>query len=263
MSAQQLGLRVGLALILGAGGARVALAAAPVIEFDFGRMAECRDVTEGKDVYPDEKIIELTLRVSVHLLEGDIHDVRELRFEVADGDHRLRVHSFEPGTRLESNLSEDIDWSRTVESTKSLGASIGAKAQGPLGDVVAQIAPLLSADKLKREIVNERQQRVAPQQAVVVAGTIRQGHGVFFTIRPSPRSSLEGVHELTLRFVVPANWRGDAIRVCCRATGQEKFLWMKQQATWARTCAPVVIYLAGDVVGRQIAKRRVTRSSGT
>src|SRR5688500_16612904 len=66
----------------------------PALTFDFGRALECRDVTpiEYAELYPDERIVEATLRLSVHLTGGAINDVAEIRVEIVDGDSRLLVH---------------------------------------------------------------------------------------------------------------------------------------------------------------------------
>jgi len=233
------------------------------LAFDFGRTAECRVVTpeENDAIDADEKIIELQLRVSLHLLSGSIDQVQEIRIEVVDCDDSMRIHSFSPSTRLESGLSEDIQWTKTTETGKSLGGSLGGEAPVSLAGVVAHITPTLNGGLSHREIVTETQKRVAPKYAVVTSGTIQQEHGVVFKLRRSPQTSLEGVHELSVRFIVPEKWRGDVVRVCCQAIGKEKFLWIKQQATWAAVCHPVVLYLAGDSEARQAAQRQARRSA--
>ncbi len=241
---------------------RAVYAEKPSIEFDFGRTAACREVpaAEANGVSPSEKIVELKLRVSVHLMSGNLDDVEEVRIEVGDSDRRLRVYSFEPSTRLESHVSEDIQWSKTIEVGNSLGASLGGQAPVLLGDAVAYVTPSINGGKTSREVVTESQKRIAPKHVVVASGTLGQEHGVFFKLRRSPQSSLEGVHQLTVRFVVPKTWRGDSLQVCCRATGQEKFLWLKQQATWAHKCSAVAVYLANDLGARRAAERHVRGS---
>jgi hypothetical protein len=233
----------------------VAIAGGPQLAFDFSRVAECVDVSsEAKEqLYAGEKLVELKLRVSVHLLSGKISDVEEVRIELGDVDNRLRVHGFSPGTELTSNYSDDIEWTRTTEDSKDLGASLGGELPTPIGGLIANVTPSISAGTSNREKITEKQLRVAPKFAVVASGTIAQGHGVFFKLRSSPQTSLEGTHEFAVRFVVPAKWRGDAIRVCCQATGTEKVLWMTQQKTWAHNCGGVAIYLAGDAKARQAA----------
>jgi len=241
-----------------------ALAGGPSLAFDFGQTAECREVAfvdspSGNTLFPGKKLIELQLRVSVQLLAGKMSDVEEIRIEIGDSDRRIRVESFAPSTKLESTLSKDITWTKRTETGKSFEASLGGEAPVPLGDVVAHVLPSINGGISKREVITEKQVRRAPKQVVVASGTIGQEHGVFFKLRPSPQSTLEGSHELTVRFWVPQKWRGDSLRVCCRATGHEKILWSKQPATWAHTCAPLVVYLAGDLEARMAAEAHVQK----
>jgi hypothetical protein len=239
--------------------ARSAQADEPALAFDFGRTLACRDVTppDYAEAYPDERIVECTLRLSVYLSAGDMSDVESIRVEINDCDQRLRVFDFSPSTRLESALAENVEWTKTTESTSTFGASLGGELPACVGDVVAHVTPTINVGKGGREVITEKQVRVAPKQAVIASGTIDHEHGVFFTLRPSPESSLEGVHEFTVAFVVPAAWRGDAVRVTCRAAGEQKVLWMKQQKVWAEKIGGVALYLAGDGAGRRAAERRV------
>ncbi len=241
----------------------LAQAERPSVDFDFGSTAECRELlsAEPSGVYPDGKIVELKLRISVHLTAGDLDKVDELRIEVVDCDRKIRVHSFEPNTRLESRMSEDIQWSRTIETGASLRAALGGEVPVFLGTGVANVTPTINGGKTNREIVTEVQKRIAPKHVVVTSGTIDSEHGVFFKLHRSPQSSLEGVHELTVRFAVPKNWRGDSIQVCCQATGQEKFLWLKQQAIWTHACSRVAVYLAGDARARRAAVNYIKQRS--
>lgn len=238
---------------------RAATAGEPQLAFDFGRTVECRDVTppDFAESYPDERIVECTLRLSISLSGGSIDDVRTVRIEINDRDQRLRVFDFSPTTKLESTLSDDIEWTKTTESTHAIGASLGGELPACVGDVVAHVTPTINAAKGGKETITETQKRIAPKQVVVASGTIDHEHGVFFTLRPSPQASLEGVHELTVAFIVPASWRGDAVRVTCQATGEQKVLWVKQQKVWAEMSSGVALYLAGDADARRAAERRV------
>jgi hypothetical protein len=231
----------------------------PQLAFDFGRTLECRDVTPADfaETYPDERVVEATLRLSVYLSGGDMTDVETIRVELSDCDRRLRVFDFSPSTRLESSLAADVQWTKTTETSHELGASLGGELPACIGDVVANVTPSINAVKGGRETITETQVRLAPKQAVIASGTIDGAHGVFFTLRPSPQISLEGVHELTVSFVVPAHWRGDAVRVTCQAAGQQKVLWMTQQKVWARSESGVALYLAGDAEARRAAERRM------
>ncbi len=231
----------------------------PSLAFDFGRTLACRDITshDFAQAYPDERVIECTLRLSVHLTAGAIEDVSAVRVEISDCDARLRVHDFSPRTRLESRFSEDIETTTTVESSHSLSASLGGEIPAPIGGVVAHVTPTIGGGMGGKEVVTEKQTRVAPRFAVVASGTMNEEHGVFFTLRPSALSSLEGVHELTVQFVVPLAWRGDAVRIACQATGEQKVLWMKQQKVFGQKSTPVALYMDGDLAARRAADRFV------
>jgi hypothetical protein len=231
----------------------------PRLAFDFGRTLECRDVTppDFAEAYPDERIVECTLRLSVSLAGGSMDDIQSLRVEIADRDRRLKVFDFSPWTQMESTLAKDIKWTKSVERSHEFGASLGGELPTVIGGAVAHVTPTINGTKGNKETVTETQVRYAPQQVVVASGTIDQEHGVFFTLRQSPLSSLEGVHELTVAFVVPSHWRGDAVQVSCVATGTQKMLWMKQQKVWAEQAGGVALYLAGDGEARRAAERRM------
>lgn len=229
----------------------------PAIAFDFGRTAECVVVSDeaGGELFDDQKLVELRFRISVHLLSGNIDQLEEVRVEIGDRDSRIRVHTFSPKTTLESHHTQSIRHTRTKEKGHTLDATLGGKLPVLLGDATASVTPSIGGGLHKSETVTETEYRVAPKHTVVASGTIGQEHGVFFKMRSSPLSSLEGVHELVVQFVVPQSWRADSLRVCCQATGQDKVLWMEQETTWARVCAPVAIYLAGDIQARQAAEK--------
>lgn len=239
--------------------AAVEAAEETALAFDFGRTLECRDVTppEFLEQYPDERIVQCTIRLSVYLTAGVASDIDAIRVEIADADERLRVYSFSPNTRLESEYAADIETTKTVESSYSLEASLGGEIPAPIGGVVAHLSPTIGGGKGGKELVTEKIVRVAPKQAVIASGTMNSEHGVFFILRSSPATSLEGVHELAIQYRVPATWRGDAVRISCQATGKQKMLWMTQQRVWGQKSTPVALYLAGDSVARRAAERFV------
>ncbi|MAT72026.1 MAG: hypothetical protein CMJ58_21180 [Planctomycetaceae bacterium] len=242
-------------------GAAPAAADDPAVAFDFARTVECHelDPAEAPALYPGEKAVECTLRVSVNLLAGNAGQIEELRVEATDPDRRLRVLSFSPQTTLASEFTGPIERTTTNENGHALGLSLGGEIPAPIGNVVAHVAPSANGTLTDREVVTEKECRVPPKQTIIAAGTIDEAHGVFFKVRPSSQTTLEGMHEFTVRLIVPENWRGDALRITCSASGTGKMLWVKQHKTWARTAAETALYLAGDAAARQAAQRYVSR----
>ncbi|BBO36546.1 hypothetical protein [Lacipirellula parvula] len=228
------------------------------LAFDFGRAIECRDVTtpEFSERYPDERVIESTIRLSVYLTSGAMSDVETIRVEIGDVDRRLKVYDFSPSTRLESEFADDIETVKTTESSHSFEASLGGEVPC-IGGTAANVTPSISGGKGGKEVVTEKQKRVAPKQAVIASGTTNEEHGVFFVLRPSPTTSLEGVHELKVQFIVPVTWRGDAVRVAVQAAGNQKVLWMNQPKVLAQKSTAVALYMEGDFAARRAAERLV------
>ena len=101
------------------------------------------------------------------------------------------------------------------------------------------MSPSINAGISGGEVATERMNRLPPKHAVVVSGTSSEGRGVFFKLKRSSQTSLEGVHELSVTFVAPANWQGGEVHVGCSADGRRKVLWMKQAATVGQSAGAV------------------------
>ena len=240
-------------LAMGSSGAG---AGSPYVEFDFARTAECRDVTpvERIEQYPQQRLIELALAVSVRYHGVLANDVDELTVEINGAAAGLRVHEFAPGTLLASDIAQNIETTTTTRSAHNLDATLGGALPVPFAAKVANVSPSISAGTASGETTTEKLDRLPPKHAVVVSGTSSEGRGVFFKLKRSSQTSLEGVHELAVTFVAPAGWRGGEARVACHARGRRKLLWIEHPATLGREGDTVRLYVAGRGSVRQVAK---------
>jgi hypothetical protein len=252
-----------LAILL-AGVSSGSMAATPLVEFDFARTAECRDVTpiERLEQYPQQRLVELSLPVSVRFREATAEDVDELTIEISGVAAGLRVHDFAPSTQLASDIAEGIETTTTTKSTRSLDATLGGALPVPYAELVAHVSPSINAGASSGETTTEKLNRLPPKRAVVVSGTSSEGRGVFFKLKRTSQTSLEGVHELAVTFVAPAGWRGGEAHVACSARGQRKILWITQPATLGHEGDAVRLYLAGRGSVRQVAKPVVKEADG-
>src|SRR5947207_15821504 len=84
--------------------------AASFVEFDVAPVAECRDVTPPQRIaqYPNQRLIEVILPVSVRFRGLESDDVDELHVEV-NGSWGMRVHEFSPTTQLTSDITHEIE----------------------------------------------------------------------------------------------------------------------------------------------------------
>ena len=254
---------VSLFLGLAAAGAASFADAAPSVEFDFARVAECRDVTPAElaGQYSKRRLIELTLPVSVRFRGAPGEDVQELTIEINGAASGMRVHSFSPTTQLASDIAQPIETITTTKRARSLDATLGGELPLPYAEVVAHVSPSINAGVSGSETATEKLNRLPPKHAVVVSGTSSEGRGVFYKLRRSTQTSLEGVHVLSVTFVVPAAWRSGEVHVACSAYGQRKMLWLKQPAALGKTAGHVRLYLAGKSPAYTVAKPIAAESS--
>ena len=247
----------GLCLVLATAGSSPATAGGPDVNFDFARLAEYRDVTPSERAarYPHERLIELKLPISVRFTGLAGGEVEHLDIEIDGSGAGLRVDSFSPATELASEATaiETINRTRT---TRSLDGTLGGAVPVPLGSVVAHVAPSVSAGAVKTKEATEKINRLPPKQPVVVSGTFAQGQGVFFKFKRSTQTSFEGVHELAITFVAPAEWQGGNVRIACTARGHRPLLWLDQPTVFGSVVDNIELYSERDADGREAATRR-------
>lgn len=235
--------------------------AKPYVEFDFTRAAEVRDVTppERLEQYPQQRLIEMSFPVSVRFRGVAAEDVDELDIEINGATSGLRVFDFAPDTQLASDVECTIETTRTVKKDRSLDGSLGGTIPVPVADAVAHITPSINAAISRGETATEKLKRLPPKYAVVVSGTSSEGRGVFFKLKRSTQTSLEGVHELAVTFVVPADWQAGKVVVGCSAVGSRKVFWMDKSATLGRAASDVKVYLAGSTASRTAIRYEVAK----
>src|SRR5215212_4804389 len=207
------------------------------VEFDVAPSAECRDVTPPERItqYPTQRLIEVTLPVSVRFRGISMDEVDELAIEVNGASAGMRVYDFSPSTQLFTDISHEIETTTTTKKARSLDGSLGGTIPIPGAEAAAHLTPTISAGIAGCNTETEKSSRLPPKHAVVVSGTSSAGQGVFFKLKRYSQTSLEGSHELTVSFVAPRAWRWSEIRVDCAARGEQKVLWIKQSATIGQT----------------------------
>ena len=235
--------------------------ARPYVEFDFARSAECRDVTppERADQYPHQRLIEMTLPVSVRFRGVVADDVDELDIEINGSSAGLQVFDFSPDTQLASDVKRTIETTTTVKKDRSLDGSLGGVLPIPYSEAVAHVTPSINAAISRGEIETEKLHRLPPKYAVVVSGTSSEGRGVFFKLKRSSQTSLEGVHELAVTFVAPADWQDGKVLVGCSARGSRKLFWIDQPATLGRAVSEVELTMAGKAAPSKAIRYKVAK----
>ena len=229
----------------------------PKVIFDTSYVVACTNVTppDFTATHPGEKLIEARFRVSALLEEGSEKDVEEVLFVVESPQHRLRVADFAPRTELMTDVSGEIEVVDTTEDTKSLDTSIGGTVSLDYGNIKAQASPVAGGGTTQRNVVTEKYSRLPAKELVLSSGTTNSEHGVFFKLKPSAQTSLEGMRELTCRFAVPDGWRGDWVMLQCRAKGYSGVGVFRSLGECGYRRAYAGLHLAGDEDARFAATR--------
>ena len=226
-------------------------------EFDFPRVLECRDVTLAEEVGLEHRTIEIVIPVSVRFRDGETRHVEEVDVDFGAASNDLFVSSFYPVTELTSDLTDPIERTITTEKSHRVNGTFGGELPLVGGDLVAHLTPSLSGTLANRETSTEKISRLAPRRPVIVSGTKDHRRGVFFKIKRSTQTALEGVHELTIVFEVPADWQSGSLQVTCRAFGRKKLFGIVQQSrVFGETITPVYLYLEGNDPARRAAQQK-------
>ncbi|MCH7725242.1 MAG: hypothetical protein IH991_01985, partial [Planctomycetes bacterium] len=170
----------------------------PSVQFDVARTIECRDVTPAKfsAANPDERLVEATFEVS-SLIRGDNKDdLIEIFYEVVCRRKDCKVVDYLPRTTLATNLAGNIGIEKKQEQVRSLRIGVS----GVLESVVKING---TGDVGSKRNSSVRYELLPPMETVAASGTIGRSTGVYFRLRSSRQTSLEGSKQFVLVLRVP------------------------------------------------------------
>lgn len=225
----------------------------PVLEFDLPERVLCREVTSADylPATPGDRLIEVRVPVSVVVLKGDVQRLSEVIVEIDGEAAGLTVHDFSPDTQLVAREGvQTMEVKRTEKLSRATDASLGGML--PASGGTATLTPTIAAGKSKSSASTITETRLPPKHAVLVSGAVNRRQGVYFKLRQSSQTTLEGEHELTVVFVAPADWEGGVLRVECVGRGQKKWLFVKQRKVWNVSTVPVELQLASYRVAKPV-----------
>lgn len=213
------------------------------LAFDLPAVLPCRELSETTAT--GGRLVEVVAPVSLVLYAGAADELEDVVVEIDGEALGLAVHDYSPRTELTTDLAEPIEQKRSVAVDKSIGASLGGK----LGADVA-ITPTVSGGLSTIETNTETVSRLPPRTATVVSGTTGGRTGVYFKLRRSSQSTLEGEHTFRVVFAAPADWQGGEVLVRCVAHGRKEWLFVKRRAVWSESEKPVELRLVSHTVAK-------------
>lgn len=190
--------------------AAVAGAAPPRVSFDLPPMASSRDVTpeEFAATNPHERWIEVRFPLSIFLV-GNETELTEIQAELHLEAPHAQIVDYSPKTALTDRYAGAVEVQQIAESSRGAGLTVsGAEAN---------VKASGSADAAQKNAKTVKYQEIPAKEIVTASGTLRRGQGVYFKLRPTAATTVQGSHELSAIVRVPRTWRGDVLYVACEA----------------------------------------------
>ncbi len=217
--------------------------------FDLPETIECRDVTpaEFAPAHPNLKVVEGKFRISARVVDGTLSEIVDFLYVLESAVKSMRVRDYLPNTTLESIVAcDEIEITNANEHSKSSGAEAHV--------VYKPITVGGSYNQASKKSQISHYKQIAAKDLVLASGTTNREHGVFFRLRPSRISSLEGAKEFTFLATVPKTWRGDLCTISCAARATKRSLISTSVVPAGANQVQVGMYLAGDAEAADLAE---------
>jgi hypothetical protein len=218
------------------------------IHFDVPAAVACCDLTPADcDSASGDRLVCAEFDITLEDRDGVLDQLQELSIAVYPKSAEFQVVDFSPRTLMHSPIEGTI----AIEDQDQHDLTLGIDLKGGDGQWASGVA---RAGAGKKQSTTQRYQRWPEKYALISAGTIHRGSGVFFKLKPSGQTTLEGAHRISITFRVPADWRGGLLRVDCRASARKQwFPGVTDDYVAGNQQFVVALYLEGDSGARQSA----------
>ena len=214
------------------------------VTFDVSPLVACQEIssTEFVNQHPYERLFEAQLNASLWI-NGPADQVVECQFQFHAPERRIRVDDYLPRTTMSSDVVGNIDVQRSADDSKNLQLSVGGRFQSAVsGD--------FNAGGHQNQSASYRFEQLPPKQTLSASGTVARGSGVYYKLRPTSQTTLEGSHSFVIRFRANDRWRADYLRAVCVARSRDGRIC-------GRASFLVPIFKHGDFDARRMARELV------
>jgi hypothetical protein len=227
----------------------------PQVLFDVPAVVEARDVTPASQQGGGPRLVEIKLELSSLHRGGREDDLDHYFIRIAGWQSPLTIVDYLPKTQHEA-LTSPVSVQDSTEQSLSLGITLAGKYE-----LVSVNGPTLGAATKTSSCV--KYDRLPPLETVAASGTLARGSELFIKLRATARHKLEGSRQLALVVQVPADWRGEVLRVECEARGVRRGVvsaW-DQSVLCGQQTLLVAVYREGDDQARQRAAQFAARQA--
>jgi hypothetical protein len=184
------------------------------VAFDVNPIAPAREANALGTLtqLPNSRLVEVQLDVSALFTPGDSAVVSEYTVRIVSRHEEVQVADYSPRTELQSEILGAMQVSTNQDrvreaAIRGMGGYPGVgSAQGYAYFHDNQQESVHYARKPAMELVN-------------AAGTLERRRGVYFKVKQSSQTTLEGARPFRIVFEVPQYWRADLLDVTIEAAG--------------------------------------------
>ncbi len=232
----------------------VATAGPPQVQFDVACVVGCRDVTpaEAADSFAGDRLVEARFQVSSLIHSGREDDLLEFFYRFDSRSQTTQIVDYLPKTTLTTEYAGNIGIEKKKEDTKSFGLGLSGSWHHLLHVNGNGGAGTKSNDNVSYELL-------PPMELISAAGTLDRGTSLYFKLKPSPRTTLQGGKEFVVALRVPETWRAELIYIDCRAVGVSRgaIRPLDEKTTCGKSRFVVALYLDGDQQAKETASELV------
>lgn len=234
-------------------------ASPPRVSFDSDPLVACRDVTptEFAEANPDERLVRADIQVSSLIRNGGERDLIQYFYRVESPEETIRIVDYSPKTTMASDVAGNISVERKKEKTNHIGMALTGSIDWP-------VRVTGSGDVGSKSNNVERYELLPEKFAVAASGTVRRGYGVYFKLKPSRSTTLEGSKRFALVFRVPKEWRGEYVHFSCTAVGFRRGVVapLDERTVCGARRFVIALYAQGDTSAKLAAERLARAEAG-
>ena len=223
------------------------------VEFDVATTVPCHEVTtpEFAAAFANEKLMQATFNISSLIRRGREADLAEFLYRIESPSGGVRIVDHLPRQELASQIMGAIAVEKKDESSRKVGGLLTGHYP-PFSNAE------LNAQAGASSGLNVRYEMLPPKEVLAASGTLNRERGVYFKLRPSPQTSLEGAKQFVCVLRVPKGWRGDCVRIECQAVAEPRGWPVANEAAECGSATFLVaLFAAGDEEARAIMSQVV------
>jgi hypothetical protein len=197
-------------------GSLSAMQAMAQVAFDVNQLAPAREAGSLGVLTqrPDSRLVDVQLDVSALFTPGDPAVVTEYTVRIVSRHEEVQVADFAPRTELQSEILGSLQ----VSSNQDQVREAAIRGMGGYPGVGSAQGYAYYHDNNHE---NVHYAKKPPMELVSASGTIERRKGVYFKVKQSTQTTLEGARPFRIVFEVPDTWRADLLDVTIEAAGQE------------------------------------------